>query len=159
MSDQQIIKNRRSFEIAGAVLCGLISGYVLWNLSLPSDEVATTTDYLVLILYLISSVGCYVGSFFLLNRYYIVPAENLSLRWIYICMSGTAIICLLDSPRQFLKDSPQNLTNFITSSLTILLILTGLTLSVMAVVVSAGVIVGRTRKMAGKQRLTDTHGI
>ena len=159
MSDLQVIKNRQYFEIAGSLLCGLILGYVLWILSLPSDGEITTADHLALALYLISSGSCFIGSFWLLNRYYIVSAEALSLRWIYICLIGTSLVVTVDATLLFLKNKPDDLSNFIVSSLTRLLIFMGLMLPIMAIVVSVGVILGRIRKLAGKQRLIDTHGI
>jgi len=89
MTKEQIEASRRHFEIAGAVACSLCLGYALWLLRQPSVPPGGFYDHLYLLLYILLTSSCYLGVFFLLDRYCILPLQRFRPNWVLIALGGT----------------------------------------------------------------------
>ena len=93
MTDEQIFKSCRRFEFAGAIISALCFGYILWRMSLPSFRLQPMPmkERLGFIPYLLLTSVCYLGMFWLLDKYFSVPANRIRLNWIAISLFGTAL--------------------------------------------------------------------
>lgn len=93
MTKEQIVKSCRRFELAGAIVSALCFGCILWLMSLDSFrlEPMPMKEWLGVIPYLLLTSICYLGMFWLLDRYFSVPANRIRLNWIAISLLGTAL--------------------------------------------------------------------
>ena len=147
MTQEQIIRSRRRFEIAGSLACAFMLGFQLWNMSLPSDQDVTAKDYLPLLAYLIITSSCYLGSFYVLRRLNPVSAREVNLHWAYASVLGTAISFIADSVRGWLRNRPDDLFGFIGASVILLAVFVVLMLIVMASVIGAGILLRWVRRL------------
>jgi hypothetical protein len=160
MTQEQIIRSRRRFEIAGSLACGFILGVQLWNMSLSSDQHVTAKDYLPLLACLIITSSCYLRSFSVLRRLDPVSAREVNLHWAYAAILGTAISFIADSVRVWLRNRPDDLFGFIGASVILLSIFVVLMLIVMASVIGAGTLLRRVRRLIeSRGKVVATRGI
>jgi hypothetical protein len=160
MNQEQIIRSRRRFEVAGALACAFLLGFQLWNMSLRSDHYVTARDYLPLLAYLLLTSGCYLGAYFVLRRLDPAAASKVNLHWVYASILGTSVSFAADSIRVWLRNRPADLFGFIGASAILLGIFIVLMLVVMASVIGAGAILRWVRKLIeNRGKRVATHGI
>ena len=150
MNEEQIIRSQRRFEIAGSFACGIVLGYVLWNMSLRSDQEITPNDYLTLLVYLLLTSSCYLGAFSVLRRLDPVSAKEVNLHWVYASILGTSVSFITESARVWLRNQPDDLFGFIGFSVILLSIFVVLILLVMASIIGVGIILRWLRKLTHK---------
>jgi hypothetical protein len=88
MTEEKDKASRRRFEFIGAIVCALALAFVLWTISLASDRSVIPEDYLDLGGDLLLTTSCYLGSFFLLDRYCNLTVLRVRLNWIVIAVGG-----------------------------------------------------------------------
>lgn len=150
MTEEQIKRSRRHFEITGAVICSIFFGYFLWVLSLPSTGEITPSDHLSLVLYLLLTLTCYLGAFWLLDKYFVLPPKNIRPNWIAISLIGTSLSFIVKSIHIWWKHRSMNgterLGEFLPLTLRLLGVCNVIVLPVMAFIWSIGLIIRLTRK-------------
>jgi hypothetical protein len=151
MTQEQIIRSRRRFEIAGSLACAFILGTILWDRNLPSDQdIITASDYLLLLVYLLLASCCYLGALRLLRRLDPVSARELNLHWVYASAIGTFASFATHSVGVWFGHRPHDLFGFVGASVIFLVLFMMLMLPVMASVISAGAIYRLVRKQIDK---------
>jgi uncharacterized membrane protein len=161
MTQEQIIRSRRRFEIAGSLACAFIVGATLWDRNLPSDQdIITASEYLLLLVYLLLASCYYLGAFRLLRRLNPVPAREINLHWVYASAIGTFASFTAHSVGVWFRHRPHDLFGFVGVSVIFLALFMMLMLPVMASVISAGAIYRLVRKQIGKSgRSAEAPGI
>jgi hypothetical protein len=151
MTQEQIIRSRRRFEVAASLACAFILGATLWDGELPSDQdVIKASDYLLLLVYLFLASCCYLGAFRLLRRLDPMPAGEINLHWVYASAIGTFASFAAHSVRVWFGHRPHDLFGFVGASVIFLVLFMILMLLVMASVISAGAIYRLLRKQVDK---------
>ena len=149
MTEEQI-KRSRHFEITGAVICSIFFGYFLWVLSLPGAGKITPSDHLSLVLYLLLTLTCYLGAFWLLDKYFVLPPKNIRPNWIAISLIGTSLSFIVKSIHIWWKHRSMNGTErwgaFLPLTLRLLGVCNVIVLRVMAFILMIGLIIRLTRK-------------
>jgi hypothetical protein len=147
MSQEQIISSRRRFEVAGSLACAFILGFLLFNMSLSSDQEVTAKGYLPLLDYLLLTSSCYLGSLVVLRRLDPASAREVNLHWVYASTLGTSASFTADSVRVWLGNHPDEVSVFIGASIILLSVLIVAMWMVMASVIGIGVILRWVRKL------------
>ena len=140
MNEERIVRSRRHFENAGSLACAMVLGWLLWNMSLRSDQEVTTGDYLTLLVYTSLALSSYLGAFLVSRRANPTSAKEVNLNWVYASVIGTSASFIAESVHVWLRYRPSNLFGFIAFSFILLCIFIALMLLVMASVIGAGAI-------------------
>jgi hypothetical protein len=147
MTEEQVERSRRRFEIAGAIICAHCFGYFLWSISLRhSIGPPSNAEYAGVIGYIALTLSCYLGAYWFLDRYCILPFQSIRPNWICLSFLGTSLSLTITSIPRMLSHTADTPGEFLLGFLFVLGVFNLLMLPVMAVVWSAGFLARLVRR-------------
>jgi cation transport ATPase len=147
MTEEEIERSRRRFEIAGAIVCAHCFGYLLWVVNTESNRgILSTRNYSSLIGFVCLTLSCYLGAYRFLDRHCILPFERIRLNWMFISFLGTSLSLIITSLPVWLRHAGERTGEFALTFLWVLGFVNLLMLPVMAVVWSVGFIARLVRR-------------
>ena len=99
----RIERNRRRFEMVGSLVSGPIMGTALWLMSQPSIGLPSTRERLWLVAFILTATCCYLGVYWLLNKYQPTYIKGFRSNWIGISLVGTRLAFGMLSSRIWLQ--------------------------------------------------------
>lgn len=93
MTEEEEELNRRCFEFAGAAVCGVCFGFILWIWNRSTDDVgpADYQDRISLVWYVLLTLGCYLDTFLILDRWLKLPFRNIRPNCVWIPLIATSL--------------------------------------------------------------------
>ncbi len=88
MTEAELQRNRRCFELAGALICGISVGFL--QAALYQDSM-TPPRYSDLIQFTLDSLACYLITFLLTKKYWAAPLNRMVPNWLIIAIVGATL--------------------------------------------------------------------
>ena len=141
------------FQFLACIVCALLIGFVLNRMTERSDAAATSTlDSLVLVLYLVLSISCYLGSLWLASRHTNLNSTEAILSLLFVSIAGTSSPFLVNSVHIWFISYQPDWRWFIRSSAEALLLLNLVMVAMMILLAGTGFVVAKVVQAIGKLR-------
>ena len=99
----QIERNRQRFEMVGSLVSGPVMGTAVWLMGQPSIGSPSPRERLWLVAFILIATCCYLGVYWLLDRYQPIYIKGFRLNWIGISLVGTTLAFGMLSSRIWLQ--------------------------------------------------------
>jgi hypothetical protein len=85
------------YQLHASIVCSFLIGFVLWRMTLRSDAEVTTSDYGVLVLYLLLTLSFYLSTLWLVSRYCDSSSKEAIPALGFVSLVGTSLPFLVNS--------------------------------------------------------------
>lgn len=115
-----------------------MTGFMLWQMTLKSDAVVTTSDQLFLLFYVGLTLGAYLGSLVLANRFINLSSREAIPGLLFVSLVGVSLPFVVNSVHVWFLTYRVDYGWFVRHSLEALVLLNIIMLVVMAVCAAVG---------------------